>query len=223
MAGLRRDLETFNGGDPITIYDEEADRWFMSQLAYPGGAQGFHACLAVSATPDPTGPYHRYDFLYSQTLLNDYPKFGIWRDSYTMTANDFLNGAVFNGVGIQAYERDAMLAGQPADVVTFHIGNPSGIYASLLPADAEGQALGFGPPPDSPAPFIMFDDDSFGFSPTDRLLMWDLLVDWANPGGATLGVGPNHEPNRFLETAPFDSNLCNYARAASHSPAPPWV
>ena len=64
--GFGGPCETFNGGDPITIYDEAADRWFMSQLAYPGGAQGFHACIAVSATPDPTGAYHRYDFLYSR-------------------------------------------------------------------------------------------------------------------------------------------------------------
>jgi N-acetylneuraminic acid mutarotase len=210
--------ETFNGGDPITMYDEAADRWFMSQLAYPGGAQGFHACIAVSATPDPTGAYHRYDFVYSQTLLNDYPKFGIWNDAYYMTANDFLNGQSFAGVGVQAYERDKMIAGQPAQVVTFHVGDSSGIYGNLLPADAEGQHLGFSPPAGAPAPFIQFDDDAWGFSPTDRLLMWDFHVDWANPGSSTFGVGASHAPNRFLETAPFDSNLCNYARSCIPQP-----
>jgi hypothetical protein len=210
--------ETFNGGDPITMYDEAADRWFMSQLAYPGGAQGFHACIAVSATPDPTGAYHRYDFLYSPTLLNDYPKFGVWNDAYYMTANDFLNGATFAGAGVQAYERDKMIAGQAAQVVTFHIGDSSGIYGNLLPADAEGQHLGFSPPAGAPAPFIQFDDDAWGFSPTDRLLMWDFHVDWANPGNSTFGVGASHAPNRFLETAPFDSNLCNYARSCIPQP-----
>ena len=208
----------FGGGDPITIYDEAANRWFMSQLAYPGGAQGFHACIAVSTTPDPTGPYHRYDFLYSGNLLNDYPKFGIWNDAYFMTANDFLNAATFAGVGVQAYERDAMLAGQNARVVTFHIGDSSGIYGNLLPADAEGQALGFNPPPGAPAPFVQFDDDAWNFSPTDRLLMWDFDVDWANPASSTFGVGANHTPNRFFETQPFDSNLCNYARSCIPQP-----
>jgi N-acetylneuraminic acid mutarotase len=216
--GFGGPCETFNGGDPITIYDEAANRWFMSQLAYPGGAQGFHACIAVSATPDPTGAYHRYDFLYSPNLLNDYPKFGIWNDAYYMTANDFLNGASFSGAGVQAYERAAMLNGDPAQVVTFHIGDSSGIYASLLPADAEGQALGFNPPAGAPAPFIQMDDDAWGFSPTDRLLMWDFHVDWANPANSTFGVGANHEPNRFFETAPFDSNLCNYARSCIPQP-----
>ena len=209
---------TVNGGDPVTIYDEAADRWLMSQLAPAGGAQGFHECIAVSATPDPTGAYHRYDFLYSSNTLNDYPKFGVWNDAYYATNNDFLNAAVFSGVGVQAYERAKMLAGQPAQVVTFHIGDGSGIYASLLPASAEGQALGFNPPAGAPAPFVMMDDDSFGFSPTDRLLMWDFHVDWANPASSTFGVGPNHTPNRFLETAPFDSNLCNYARSCIPQP-----
>jgi hypothetical protein len=216
--GFGGPCETFNGGDPITIYDEAADRWFMSQLAYPGGAQGFHACIAVSATPDPTGAYHRYDFLYSPNTLNDYPKFGVWNDAYYMTANDFLNAATFSGAGVQAYEREAMLNGDPAQVVTFHIGDSSGIYGNLLPASAEGQALGFNPPAGAPAPFIQFDDDAWGFSPTDRLLMWDFSVDWANPAASTFGVGPNHTPNRFFETEPFDSNLCNYARSCIPQP-----
>jgi hypothetical protein len=69
--------ETFNGGDPVTMYDESADRWFMSQLAYPGGSQGYHECIAISQTGDPTGAWYRYDFLYSATTLNDYPKFGV--------------------------------------------------------------------------------------------------------------------------------------------------
>jgi hypothetical protein len=54
--GFGGPCETFNGGDPITKYDETADRWFMSQLAYPGGSQGYHQCIAVSQTPTPQGP-----------------------------------------------------------------------------------------------------------------------------------------------------------------------
>jgi Carboxypeptidase regulatory-like domain/Kelch motif/Viral BACON domain len=208
--------ETFDGGDPITIYDEAADRWFTSQIAYPGGAQGFHNCMAVSATGDPTGAWHRYDFLYSPTTLNDYPKFGIWNDTYFMTANDFANGATFSGVTSQAYEREAMLAGEDARVVSFTIGDSSGIYASLLPPDAEGQALGANPPAGAPAPFVMHDDDAWGFSDTDRLLMWDFHVDWTNPANSTFG--DDGEPNRFFETAPYDSNLCNYARSCIDQP-----
>ena len=74
--GFGGPCETFNGGDPITMYDENADRWFMSQLAYPGGSQGYHQCIAISQTGNPTGAWYRYDFLFSSDTLNDYPKFG---------------------------------------------------------------------------------------------------------------------------------------------------
>jgi hypothetical protein len=214
--GFGGPCETFNGGDPVTLYDEAADRWFMSQLAYPGGSQGYHECIAISQTGDPTGAWYRYDFLYSSTNLNDYPKFGVWPDAYYMSANEFLNGATFNGVGVVAFERAAMLAGQDAREVYFHVGDSSGIYGSLLPSDAEGQALGFNPPAGAPDPFLMFDDDAFGFSPTDRLLMWDFHVDWSNPNNSTFGN--NGAPNRFFETAPFDSNLCNYNRSCIPQP-----
>src|SRR5215813_3232415 len=117
--GFGGPCETFNGGDPITKYDESADRWFMSQLAYPGGALGYHQCIAISQTPDPTGAWYRYDFLYSSDTLNDYPKFGIWPDAYYMSANEFLNGAAFTGVGVVAFERAQMLAGQDANSIYF--------------------------------------------------------------------------------------------------------
>ncbi len=215
--GFGGPCETFNGGDPVTMYDESADRWFMSQLAYPGGAAGFHQCIAISQTSDPTGAWYRYDFLFSQTTLNDYPKFGIWPDAYYMSANEFLNGQTFTGVSTIAFERAKMLAGLDARQVTFHIGNASGVYGSLLPSDAEGSALGFDPPAGAPDPFVMFDDDAFGFSPTDRILMWDFHVDWANPANSTFGN--NGVPNRFFETAPFDSNLCNFSRSCIPQPA----
>ncbi len=197
--GFGGPCETFNGGDPVTMYDESADRWFMSQLAYPGGAAGFHQCIAISQTSDPTGAWYRYDFLFSQTTL------------------EFLNGQTFTGVSTIAFERAKMLAGLDARQVTFHIGNASGVYGSLLPSDAEGSALGFDPPAGAPDPFVMFDDDAFGFSPTDRILMWDFHVDWANPANSTFGN--NGVPNRFFETAPFDSNLCNFSRSCIPQPA----
>ncbi len=208
--------ETFNGGDPVTMYDESADRWFMSQLAYPGGSQGYHECIAISQTGDPTGAWYRYDFLYSATTLNDYPKFGVWPDAYYMSANEFVNGQTFNGVGVMAFNRTQMLAGQNANSIYIHVGDSSGIYGSLLPTSADGQALGFNPPAGAPDPFLMFDDDAFGFSPTDRILMWDYHVDWTNPANSTFGV--NGAPNRFFETAPFDSNLCNYSRSCIPQP-----
>jgi N-acetylneuraminic acid mutarotase len=211
--GFGGTCEGVNGGDPITMYDESADRWFMSQLGDAGDVAGFHECIAVSQTSDPTGAWNRYDFLFSQTTLNDYPKFGIWPDAYYVSANEFLDADTFTGVSTIAFERTKMLAGQDARQVTFHIGTR---FGSLLPSDAEGAALGLTPPPGAPDPFLMFDDDAFGFSPTDRILMWDFQVDWANPVASTFGN--KGDPNRFIETAPFDSNMCDYSEDCIRQP-----
>ncbi|HET8906651.1 MAG TPA: carboxypeptidase regulatory-like domain-containing protein [Ktedonobacterales bacterium] len=214
--GFGGPCETFNGGDPVSMYDESADRWFMSQLAYPGGSQGYHECIAISQTGDPTGAWYRYDFLYSMTTLNDYPKFGVWPDAYYMSANEFQNAQSFTGVGVMAFERAAMIQGQPARSIYFHVGDSSGIYGSLLPTDAEGGALGFNPPQGAPDSFLQFQDDAWGFTTTDQLLMWDYHVDWNTPANSTFGV--NGVPNRTFTTAPFDSNLCNYNRSCIPQP-----
>ena len=64
-----------NGGDAVVMYDADADRWIISQLAYPSGYD--LVMFAVSQTNDPTGSWYRWE--YSFTGLPDYPKFGIWR------------------------------------------------------------------------------------------------------------------------------------------------
>ncbi|MEO3869174.1 carboxypeptidase regulatory-like domain-containing protein [Nonomuraea sp. B12E4] len=202
FSGFGGPCETSNDGDPVVLYDEAADRWMVTQFAVPGGAAGYHQCMAISQTPDPTGAFYRYDFLYHQTRMNDYPKYGIWPDAYYMTANEF--SPSFAGVGAVAFEREKMLAGEPARMVYFHLGPD---YGGVLPSDVEGQA----PPAGAPNPFVMFDDDAWGVSPTDRLLMWDFKVDWGNPANSTFGNAL--APSRFMETEPFDSNMCEYARA----------
>jgi N-acetylneuraminic acid mutarotase len=198
-----------DSGDPIVLYDEAADRWFVSQLAAPGGSQGFHACLAVSQTGDPTGAYFLYDFLFSQNTLNDYPKFGVWPDAYYMSANDFLGGSSFTGVTAVAFNRAAMLSGQPAQAVSFTISDPSFIY--LLPSTAEGAALGFSPPAGAPDPYFMSCDPNspdVGAPPCagNQLDEWDFHVDWASPANSTFGN--SGAPSLTLPTAAYNGNLC---------------
>ncbi len=73
-SGFGGPCETRNDGDPIVRYDHLADRWVMSQLAVPNSFFGvlfgpFYQCIAISATADPLGAYHRYQFSF--TKLND--------------------------------------------------------------------------------------------------------------------------------------------------------
>ena len=63
-SGLGGPCETTNDGDPIVLFDQLAQRWLLSQFAQPNYPAGpFYQCVAISATADPLGAYHRYAFL----------------------------------------------------------------------------------------------------------------------------------------------------------------
>jgi len=195
-AGFGGPCQTRNDGDPITLYDHLADRWLMSQFALPGGAAGFHQCIAISQTPDPTGAWYRYDFLYSATKLNDYPKFGVWPDAYYMTVNQFAPS--FAGAGVMAFERDKMLMGMPAAAVKFDLQSVDPNFGGMLPSDLDG------PPPPAGAPnyFAEVDDEAWiPGSPVDAIRLWRFHVDWATPANSTFGL--SGLPNQILNTAPF--------------------
>lgn len=204
--------ETAGRGDPIVLYDALADRWLLSQLAFESDVAGrprgpFYECVAISKTVDPTGSWHRYAFLYSQALLNDYPKLAVWPDGYYMSADQFNAVTGFwAGVGAVVLERDKMLKGLPARMVYFDLGAVEYRYWSLLPSDLDGLP----PPAGTPNFFLNMQDAEDIGVPTDRLNLWELRVDWQHPASSTFGVGGL--PNLVLHTVPFDSNMCLYSR-----------
>lgn len=201
--GFGGPCETSNDGDPIVLYDRLADRWFMSQFALPNYPKGpFYQCIAVSQTPDPTGSWYRYAFLVSNTKMNDYPKFGVWPDAYYMSVNQFSSGTqTAAGAGAYAFERDKMLAGQPATFIYFDLFSIDRKLGGMLPSHLNGPNL---PPFGAPNYFVQFDDDAAGYS-RDQLEVWSFHVDWTNQANSSF-TGPT-----LLATAPFDSNMCAYS------------
>ena len=75
---------TCNDGDPIVLYDEQADRWLVVEFSICGSND--YMLVAVSQTNDPTGSWHRYSFDVDD--MPDYEKFGIWQDGYYMGTNN---------------------------------------------------------------------------------------------------------------------------------------
>src|SRR5262245_11153701 len=76
-----------NHGDPFVLYDHMADRWVISDFAFPGGLPGsgpFFECIAVSQTPDPVaGGYFLYALQHEPahpTWIGDYPKMALWNN-----------------------------------------------------------------------------------------------------------------------------------------------
>ena len=196
---------TANDGDPITLYDHGADRWLMSQFRV--GSSPYYTCLAVSQTPDPLGPWYVWQYLYSTTLMNDYPKFGVWPDGYYMTVNEFGSGQS----ATVAFDRAAMLAGAPT---------PAAVYfqiEALQPAFPQPTHWDGGPPPPpgSPNYNVAFYDDAWG-NPFDLLQICSFTVNWSNPASSTFTCPADiTDPGIINLTAAglsFDSNLCNYNR-----------
>lgn len=205
-AGFGGPCETQNDGDPIVLYDHLADRWLLTQFALPNNLAGiillapFYQCIAVSQTPDPTGAYYRYQYEFSK--LNDYPKFGVWPDGYYMTINQFAPITLgFAGQGVAAFDRAAMLAGQPARMIYYDLASVDPNLGGMLPADLDGPP----PPAGSPAFFVQRDDDADGYAP-DQLQLWRFHANWADPAASTFS-GPFAMP-----VAPFDSNMCEGSR-----------
>lgn len=205
FTGFGGVCENTNNGDPIALYDSIADRWFLSQFAVPGGARGYHQCVAVSSTSDPTGPYHRYDFFFSQTLFNDYPHFGVWPDAYYGSFNVFdnANGGAFVGPAAVAMDRAQMLVGQQASMQVFQLTSSNSDDDPLLPSDLDGRTL---PPAGAPNVFAYFDIQQF-------LGFYNFHVDFNNPASSTF-TGPTR-----VNTSPFVP-ICTANRNCLPQPPP---
>jgi hypothetical protein len=191
------------GGDGIVLYDRGANRWLISELAFAsdpffGPTGPFIECFAVSQTADPTGAYYVYAFLMDSNNLPDYPKIGIWGNSYYLSAN--LYSSVFAASGnpaVWAFDRTAMINGGSPQSVEFAGYVPS-TYNTILPADVDGANQ---PAADEPEVFAGLD-----FANNTTLGLWQFSpVNWANPGAATFS-GPID-----LAVAPYNT-LCGLSQ-----------
>jgi len=195
-----------NDGDPVVVYDQLADRWLVSEFAVPGGAAGYHECVAISQTPDATGPYYVYDFFLSSTKFEDYPHFGLWPDAYYMSTHEFNTaGTAYLGAGVFAFERAKMLAGQPAQMVSFALGVVNINFGGHLPANLDGFTL---PPAGAPNYFAEVDDNAEipGPGGSDALRIWKFHVDWTTPANSTFGLGG--QPNSVTPVTDFTRPSC---------------
>ena len=149
-AGFGGVCENAGDGDPVVLYDQIANRWLISQFA--GASIPTDECIAVSTTNDATGTWNRYAFHLGSNFF-DYPHLAVWPDAYYMADNVFnSSGTARLGPQAFAFDRNAMLAGQPATFVTPGITGGAG-EAYFLPADLDGSNL---PPNGAPNSFVEF-------------------------------------------------------------------
>ncbi len=195
------DGDGFPDGDPIVLYDDYAGRWVFAQFVRNKGL----ICVAVSATSDPLGSYHRYAFLLaSATGTADYPKLGVWpqdaesaesglpnQSSFTLTTRNFpFTTAEFSQSIL--LERDLMLTGDPgAQFVRF----PHACSIFPTGCEVEGQApphFAGPPPPFGTCPtFVAIRDKQFDDfnQPSDGVLLHRICVDWVDTANTTFVEG----------------------------------
>jgi uncharacterized repeat protein (TIGR01451 family) len=186
-AGFGGVCENNGDGDPVVMYDQLANRWLISQFA--GTSVPTDECIAISQTGDATGAWYRYGFHLGSDFF-DYPHLGVWPDAYYMSMNVFNSAATaFLGPQPFAFDRAAMLAGNPATFVTTR--DPSVFDPdndSMLPADLDGSTP---PPSGAPNPFLM----SGPFNPP--WVVWRYHVDFITPSNSTFTVGGTLNPAGF--------------------------
>ena len=192
-SGFPKDLNDPLGGvvsgDPVVLYDREADRWFITQFQLPASNQ---FKIAVSTTSDPTGSYAVYSYDVPE---NDYPHYGIWGNSYVVTGN-------FNPSEtgrFYAFNRQKMLNGDAsAEMATLTLPDyvGTGGFQAPQPVHSEGAGIAAGA-----TPIVWFQDDAWQDIDTDHVKVWDLDINWANPAGATVS------PPLEIPLAAFDSFL----------------
>jgi hypothetical protein len=158
--------------------------------------------VAISTSPDPTGSYFRYAFTTGFNFP-DYPKYGVWRDTYVITTREFgIADPSIYGIGVYGLERAKMIAGDPnARAVSFLLDSNripiSQIGDGLLPADIDGGNL---PRAGAAIPLVGTQDNDGPYGATsDALNVWEFSVNWASGPAASIGLKAQ------LPVAPFDS------------------
>ena len=178
-----------NDGDPIVMYDQLADRFFVSQFRTSDDA----LIIGVSTTPDPTGTYNLYSFPLDD--FPDYPHYAVWPDAYYLTANKFTGNRVY------ALDRAAMIAGDPNPaIVGFNlpgvIFNPNTVF-SPEPANLVGSTA----PANAPGYIVYLQDDSWPGVSFDHIKVWEIDVDFVTPGNSTISA-----PD-LIAVQPFDGTF----------------
>jgi len=180
---------TCNDGDPLVLYDEQADRWLAVEFSICGSND--YMLVAVSQTNNPTGSWYKYSFDVAD--MPDYEKFGIWQDGYYMGTNNS------SGNDIYVFQRSQMLVGGTAQMVAFNNAwRPTTIdgFMCVPPVDNDGTFA----PAGSPGLFITMNDDAIGGG-SDQLWIYELAVNWTTPASSTFNR------TQTLSVTAFDSNF----------------
>ena len=172
-----------NNGDVIVLYDRYNQRWFILDFAWSGTSNGSFYSIAASQTSNPTGAWWTYCLRADNTLMNDYPKCGVWNNGIYITANMFSFSGSFQYAKIWAIKTPDLYSG----TLTSQYVTDSGSKAfSIMPSNAKSPT---GPASGSPNFMYAIDADEFTGG-VDALFVWKYSVNWTTPS-LTSWTGPS--------------------------------
>lgn len=184
-TGLGGFCEDFNRGDPIVLYDEESDRWLVSQFAFPNGP-GDSLCIALSETGDPTGSYYQHEFDFTGIGFPDYPKYGFVTDAIGVMVNLF---NPFQGAALGAIDKtEAFSAGQTT-MVLYKLGSSE---FGFVVGDNDGPVF------DNTPPTFFTNNGGSG----SRIDVWEITPDFVVPTDSTISEVAK------IPVSPFDTDIC---------------
>lgn len=196
LASIGGEFANETLGDPIVLYDEFADRFLITQFS--DTPESF--LIAVSGGPNPvTDGWFTYRFP-TNGALPDYPKISVWSDGYYVTTNKNSRTANSSQV-VYVFERDRMLSGQTARVISFPL---PGINTNGFYSPAAFHAIGGEMPPRGNLPIVYMQDDMWSGVSEDHLKIWNINVNWNDPMASTIResqeLGAGQGVNPFIAT-----------------------
>lgn len=182
-----------SAGDPIVLYDQEHDKWILTEFAN----QGNNLLFAVSEGSDPSGVWTTYNF--STPNFPDYPKYAIWDDVITITTNE---SGISNAI-LYILDKEALVALE--DEVDFQrlvVQGPPTVESGFFTATPLNW-LGDTKPNEATKPtYIFLNDSSWGAVAEDELTIVDVEVDFDDENNTAINV-------TGVVLSPYDSYPCS--------------
>jgi hypothetical protein len=172
------------------IFDEHAGRFVAARAASAADSTSpARACLAVSATGDPSGPWNTYDAPLGEGLAAADVRLGGWPGSYVVTATTSPIATppddpdeeappaepVTASARVVAFRRSTALAGGVTPSIVRQLPASDGVFG-VAPVDNDADGV------DPAAPILLV-----GTGPIE-LLLYRLSIDWGDPAAAEVST-----------------------------------
>ena len=174
MEELWQEFNRTSGGDPIVLFDQEAERWILTEFPFFAN----ELLVAISETSDPMGAYTSYRF--GTDVFPDYPKYSVWGDELAITINGG-NPAELRVLFIN--KEDLLGAADQVRIISTQVDGPTNSEQGFIvatPVDWSGANR----PPDNRGPIALsLADASWTFGQDEDMINlhsfdvnWDLEV-----------------------------------------------